>query len=62
MFWVLAILIGVLACSCFNLQLLDETGCLASFPILIFHLNICFGQVSVQIFLPVFKLICLFSC
>ena len=53
----------VVVSRCFNLQLPDDTRCSASFPMLIFHVNIFFGEVSDQIFSLSFELfVFLFSC
>ena len=42
----------VVICCCFNLQLLNDMWCWASFNMLIFLLYIFFGEVSVQVFCP----------
>ena len=51
----------VVVAHCFNLQFPNDIWCWASFYMLICHLHIFFGEVSVQIFCPFFFLsICLF--
>lgn len=56
---ILAILIGVQCCL--NLQFPNDIWCWASFHIFIYDPYIFFDEISVQIFYPFLKLVCLFS-
>lgn len=58
--WILAILIGVVS-HCLNLQFSNGIWCWTSFHLLICHLCIFFGEVSVQTLCPFFLTGCLFS-